>query len=49
MVLTENQKNIKIREIASKLGVQVDILLENKTKEQVIAEYNANTLGMLNE
>ena len=49
MILTEDQKNIKLQEIATKLGVAVTQLIEGKTKEQVIAEYEAGQLGMLND
>jgi hypothetical protein len=47
--LTEQQKELKIQEIAQKLGVPVESLLEGKTKEQVITEYQEGSLGMLND
>jgi len=49
MQLTEEQKELKIEEIARNLGVPVNILLEGKTKDQVIAEYNSGTLKLLND
>lgn len=47
--LTEQQKDLKIQEIAAALGVPVATLLESKSKEQVIAEYQQGQLGMLND
>lgn len=47
--LTEQQKEFKLQEIASSLGVPVGTLLEGKTKEQVIAEYEAGNLKILND
>jgi len=49
MYLTEEQKELKIQEIAQKLGVPLSTLLEGKTKDQVIAEYESGTLGILND
>ena len=49
MYLTEEQKEVKIQEIARNLGVSISMLLEGKTKEQVIAEYEAGKLKMLSE
>lgn len=48
-ILTEQQKDVKLQEIAAKMGVPVTALLEGKTKEQVIAEYESGTLKMLND
>ena len=48
-VLTEQQKDVKLQEIAAKMGVSVQALLEGKSKEQVIAEYESGKLGMLND
>jgi hypothetical protein len=47
-ILTEQQKDLKLTEIASKLGVSMTILLEGKSKEQVIAEYESGQLKILN-
>lgn len=47
--LNEQQKEVKLQEIAAKLGVPVSVLLENKSKEQVIVEYEAGTLKVLND
>lgn len=49
MYLTEEQKELKIQEIARNLGVPVNTLLEGKTKDQVIAEYNSGKLKVLND
>lgn len=48
-VLTEQQKDTKLQEIASKMGVSVAMLTEGKSKEQVIAEYESGQLKMLND
>lgn len=47
-MLTEQQKDIKLQEIAMQLGVAVAALTESKTKDQVIAEFSAGKFGMLN-
>lgn len=47
-MLTEQQKDIKLQEIATQLGIAVATLTEGKTKDQVIAEYSAGKFGMLN-
>lgn len=49
MYLTEEQKELKIQEIARNLGVSVSTLLEGKTKDQVIEEYNSGKLKILND
>lgn len=48
-ILTEQQKDAKLQEIAAKMGVAIATLLEGKSKEQVIAEYESGTLKMLND
>jgi hypothetical protein len=47
--LTEEQKEQKVQEIAMKLGIPLATLLEGKTKDQVIVEYESGTLRMLND
>lgn len=47
--LTEEQKQVKLQEIASKIGVPVEKLLEGKTKDQVISEYQSGSLRILND
>ena len=47
--LTEQQKEAKIAEIAKKLGIPVGQLLEGKTRDQVIADYQTGRLSVLSE
>lgn len=47
--LTEEQKDIKLQEIAVRLGTTVTSLCEGKTKDQVIQQYESGSLGILNE
>lgn len=47
--LNEQQKDAKLQQIAASIGVPVATLLEGKTKEQVIAEYESGKLTVLND
>jgi hypothetical protein len=49
MHLTKEQKELKIQEISRNLGVPINILLEGKTKDQVIMEYNSGKFKVLND
>ena len=48
-MLTEEQKMTKVSEIAEAMGVPLTSLLEGKTPEQVIEQYEAGNLGVLND
>ena len=48
-ILTEEQKIIKLTEIAENFGVSVEALIENKTPEEVIEQYESGTLKLLND
>lgn len=48
-ILTEEQKMLKVSEIAETMGVPLVSLLERKTPEQIIEQYEAGNLGVLND
>ena len=48
-LLTEEQKRVKLSEIANKLGTTVSALLENSTPDAVIEAYLDNKYNMLME
>jgi hypothetical protein len=39
----------KLAEISAKLGISIAVLLESKSKEEVIREYEAGTLQLLRD
>jgi len=49
MYLTEEQKDFKIQEIAKNLGIPINKLLEGKTKDQIIVEYESGKFRILND
>ena len=49
MILTEEQKYVKIQEIARSLGVSVEMLMEGRTKEQVINDFESGRLNVITE
>jgi hypothetical protein len=44
-----DDKDVKLAEIAKKLGTTVAVLLEGKSKEQVIQDYEQGKLQVLND
>ena len=44
-----DQQKQQLLEIASEMGVTINELLENKTPEMIIEEYNNKTFQILND